>query len=80
MGVAGRLSGTVSLFRAHLIFMVEFGYSWLHVIETFPGVSAVKNPPANACQCRRSEFDPLEKEMATHSSVLVWRIPVHEVK
>ena len=55
--------------------MVEFGYSWLHVTETFPGGSAVKNLPANACQCRRSEFDPLEKEMATHSSILAGTIP-----
>ena len=23
----------------------------------------------------RHRFDPLEKEMATHSSVLAWRIP-----
>ena len=34
-----------------------------------------------ACQCRRLGFypwvreDPLEKEMATHSNILVWRIP-----
>ena len=31
-----------------------------------------------ACQCRRHNrpgFDPPEKEMATHSSILVWRIP-----
>ena len=35
-----------------------------------------------AYQCRRHNFDPLvgwedplEKEMATHSCVLVWRIP-----
>ena len=32
-------------------------------------------------QCRRCEFDPwvgkntLEKEMATHSSILAWKIP-----
>ena len=26
-------------------------------------------------QCRRSGFDPLEKGMATHSSILAWRIP-----
>ena len=35
----------------------------------------------SACQCRRLRFDPwvrkdpLEEEMATHSSVLAWRIP-----
>ena len=28
--------------------MVEFGYFWLHVTETFPGGSAVKNLPPNA--------------------------------
>ena len=54
--------------------MAEFGYFWMHVTETFPGGSAVKNPPPNACQCR-SEFDPLEKEMAMHSSILAGKIP-----
>ena len=35
----------------------------------------------STCQCRRCEFDPwvgkipLEKEMATHSSILAWEIP-----
>ena len=33
----------------------------------------------SACQCRRFSFypweDPLEKEMAIHSSILAWRIP-----
>ena len=37
----------------------------------------VKNPPAK--QATRVESlghkDPLEKEMVTHSSILVWRIP-----
>ena len=36
-----------------------------------------------ACQCRRHETwvqslhqeDPLEEEMATHTSILAWRIP-----
>ena len=36
------------------------------------------------CQCRRRGFDPwvvkipLEKEMATHSSILAWEIPQTE--
>ena len=40
----------------------------------------VKNPPANAgheemwVQPLGGE-DPLEEEMATHSSILAWRIP-----
>ena len=31
-----------------------------------------------ACQCRRRRFnqeDPLEKEMATHSSIFAWETP-----
>ena len=42
----------------------------------------VKSPPANAERHKRQIQvrslgweDPLEKEMATHSSILVWRIP-----
>ena len=38
-------------------------YSWV-----FPGGSVVKNLLANA-------GDPLEKGVATHSSILAWRIP-----
>ena len=45
----------------------------------FPGVTSGKEP---VCQCRkqtRARFlgqeDPLEKGMATHSSILAWRIP-----
>ena len=46
----------------------------------FPGGASGKEP---ACQCRRldtwvqslGQEDPLEKEMATHSSILVWEIP-----
>ena len=46
-------------------------------ISDFPAVSVVKNPPANAggvgsiSGLGRS----LEKEMATHSSILAWEIP-----
>ena len=43
-------------------------------------VLVVKNPPANAGDARDIGLihgweDPLEKEMATHSSILAWRIP-----
>ena len=44
----------------------------------FPGGTSGKEP---ACQCRWQEpsslcwEDPLEEGMATHSSVLAWRIP-----
>ena len=38
----------------------------------------VKNPPANAGGIRDPSLgqeDPLEEGMATHSSILAWRIP-----
>ena len=37
----------------------------------------VENPPAvqETCVQYLGREDPLEKEMATHSSVLAWRIP-----
>ena len=43
----------------------------------FASRSVVKNPPAMQEMRVRSlgGEDPLEKEMATHSSVLAWRIP-----
>ena len=46
-----------------------------------PDSTSSKGP---TCQCKRCKrhrfdpwvgFDPLEKEMATHSSILAWRIP-----
>ena len=43
----------------------------------FPGDSVVKNPPA-VFEMRApalGQEDPLEKEMATHSSIFAWRIP-----
>ena len=47
----------------------------------FPGVSVVKNPAANAGYTGKiwiqsmGQEGPLEKEMATHSSILAWVIP-----
>ena len=43
----------------------------------FPGDSAVKNPPAmQETQVQSLDWqDPLEEEMATHSSILAWKIP-----
>ena len=40
----------------------------------FPGGSAVKNRPANPGDVGSSGRS-LEKEMATHSSILAWEIP-----
>ena len=39
----------------------------------FPGGSEDKASPA--LQDAMGQEDPLEKEMATHSSILAWRIP-----
>ena len=47
----------------------------------FPGSAVVKNSPANAGDARDAwiwylgQENPLEKEMATHSSILAWKIP-----
>ena len=43
----------------------------------FPGGSAVKTQPAMRETWVRSldQEDPLEEVMATHSSILAWRIP-----
>ena len=43
----------------------------------FPGGSVVKNLPAVQEMQVQSlgQEDPLEKEMATHCSILAWRIP-----
>ena len=43
----------------------------------FPSGSVVKNLPAKQeMQIRSLQWeDPLEKEMATHSSILAWEIP-----
>ena len=45
-----------------------------------PGVSVVKNLPANAGHAEDmgsslGQEDPLGQEMATHSSILAWKIP-----
>ena len=42
----------------------------------FPGGSAVKNLPAHAGAggSSLSREDPLEEEMATHSSIIAWKI------
>ena len=43
--------------------------------EQLPSGSAVKNPPAMQEMRVLAREDPLEKEMATRSSILVWEIP-----
>ena len=45
--------------------------------QRFPGDSVVKNPPAmqEMWVWLLGQEDPLEEEMATHSSILAWEIP-----
>ena len=42
-----------------------------------PGDSVVKNPPVmqETWVPSLGQEDPLEKEMATHSTILAWKIP-----
>ena len=49
----------------------------LYLNVGFPVTQLVKNPPAMWETCVRSfsQEDPLEKGMATHSSILAWKIP-----
>ena len=61
----------------HTIFCPSLVISLGSIPLGFPGGSVVKNPPANAEMLVLSlgREDPLEEEMATHSSILAWRIP-----
>ena len=44
----------------------------------FPGGSVIKNPSAmqETLVPSQGQEDPLERGMATHSSILAWRIPM----
>ena len=61
--------------------MLLFQFGILHSFSTdFPGGSAVKNPPGKQETQEMQvhslgQEDPLEEEVATHSSILTWRIP-----
>ena len=51
-------------------------YIYTHTYLGFPGDLVVKNPPANAGDAGDMGWeDSLEEEMATHSSILAWKIP-----
>ena len=69
-------------FTVSLSFLiVKCGYLLPHkVVRGFPGGSMIKNPSTNAGDIKdRVQFlgqeEPLEEDMETHSSILVWRIP-----
>ena len=62
---------------ASLASTYKYGGGYYLYVWDFPGDSVVKNLPA--IQETRVQFlgleDPLEKEMTTHSSMLVWEMP-----
>ena len=65
----------VGEFNEHLTFIQTVKEKW-----GFPSGSVVKNPPAMQktweMQVRSlGQEDPLKKEMASHSSILAWKIP-----
>ena len=44
--------------------------------KSFPGGAVAKNPETQETWVQsRGQEDPLEKETATHSSILAWKIP-----
>ena len=49
-------------------------YSWASLV-----VQMVKNPPAilETCVLSLGGEDPLKEGLTVHSSILVWRIPMH---
>ena len=58
------------------ILIVSFTHPTPKWSQGFPGGSLLRNPPASR-RCASDPWvweDPLEKEMATHSSILAWRI------
>ena len=69
------LTATTSAILLHLPFYLFYSYP---IKKCFPCGSVVKKPPTNAGDpslIPGSGEDPLEKEMATHSSILAWEIP-----
>ena len=59
-----------------MVYLAYLNLNTLVCLAGFPGDPAVKNPPANAGDLRDAgSIPPLEEEMATHFSTLVWRIP-----
>ena len=78
-------SDSVTHTHTHTQFFFIIGYyNVLNIVPciftVFPGGPVVKNTPAKQepqeTQVRSlSQEDPLEEGMATHSSILAWRIP-----
>ena len=72
-----RGKAALSLSSRLLIFSLLVPPGPLLLFFFFPGGSVVKNPAANAGDVSSipASGKSLEKEMATHSNILAWRIP-----
>ena len=59
--------------------LADITYIYICNIYTYMGFPGNSDSRERTCQCRKVQSvgreDPLEKGMATHSSVLAWRIP-----
>ena len=51
-------------------------YSICMIVWGFPGGASGKEPACQRRRPKRPRDDPLEEGMATHSSILAWRIPM----
>ena len=76
MGIITELLA-VNMPNACKAFQTMFNKTMVAIMMGFPGGSVVKNPPAMQEMWVRflGQEDPLEKEMATLSSNLAWKIP-----
>jgi len=68
--------GVLNAYATANIFNLRRVYGDVSSLWDFPGGSVVKHLPPNAGDIDWSlgQEDSLEKEMATHSSILVWKI------
>ena len=62
----------IYIFSVLYIYIYIFICIWASLVA-----QTAKNLPAmqETCVCSLGQEDPLEKEMATHSSILAWKIP-----
>ena len=69
--------GPMRCHNGHAVTQQLFHFSTLVLssYRGFPGSSAVKNPPANTGDGFLGQEVLLEKKMATHSSIIAWKIP-----
>ena len=67
------LQGKICFFYSLMLYLFEM----MAAHQGFPGAQMVKNPPV-AQETWIIQENPLKKRMATHSSILAWRIPWSE--